>query len=593
MTGRTIIEALVAGGPLEWQPEPDEKVSASVRRLVEQRLRERFGDRLRSFTQNQVDIDLRAEGGHLYRMTLRIDAARRYKFFWNNASEDFLRGRIASAAREGGTAVLLGCQLPPEGDRLLFWQIDMRDLVDARRRADIDPSTASFYIEPRAEGGWQLRYAGQVVLDLDMTTIHGAVSLAGFSEESPRSPLIKSIDIVNFKSVADESLDLGRLNVLVGANGSGKSAILEAIGVLGAAVSGGVDDASLLRRGVRLGALRLYKSAFKDRAAEFVQLFAHTPSELYSVQLDPPIKTSNRAWIYRGEALEVNSKLYIDRTMESASFYDEAGAPREPFDVDLVRGVARAVSPYGKAPRGLSQMLDVLEGFSIFDPQTPVLRGTQADRGPRDPLGLGGGKLAEAVQALLLESPDYFGLMPREDLFELLGWASDIAVGPPSPELTSPAIPAATEVVRFADRYLNAEADWNVLSGYDASEGALYVLFVLTLLFHPAAPRFFALENIDHTLHPRLARKLVEVIVEHIERAGRQIIMTTHNPLVLDALPLADDSVRLFAVDRNAIGHTVVHRVRYTEAVKLAQESGLTLSQMWTRGLLGAVPEIG
>jgi hypothetical protein len=65
--------------------------------------------------------------------------------------------------------------------------------------------------------------------------------------------------------------------------------------------------------------------------------------------------------------------------------------------------------------------------------------------------------------------------------------------------------------------------------------------------------------------------------------------VTTHNPLVLDALALADDNVRLFAVDRNAVGHTVVHRVVYTDAVKLAQERGLTLSQMWTRGLLGAV----
>jgi predicted ATPase len=135
-------------------------------------------------------------------------------------------------------------------------------------------------------------------------------------------------------------------------------------------------------------------------------------------------------------------------------------------------------------------------------------------------------------------------------------------------------------------------SDRNLLSAYDASEGALYVLFALALLFHPRAPRFFALENIDHALHPRLARALVERIGEHAKASRRQVILTTHNPLVLDGLRLADDDIRLFTVERTEAGHTVVSRVEYTEALKKADASGLTLSQMWTRGLLGAVPDL-
>jgi energy-coupling factor transporter ATP-binding protein EcfA2 len=380
---------------------------------------------------------------------------------------------------------------------------------------------------------------------------------------------IERVHIHAFKSIADQTLELGRLNVLVGANGSGKSALMEALGVLGAAISGRIDDTSLMRRGVRLGALRLYKSAFKGLDEPWVYLSAEAASVRYSVHLDAPVDSPDRAWSYGGELVEVggHGQPYLSRSADAADLLTHR------FDIDPTRGAARTPNPFGKTPPDFPRMLDTLERFALFDPQTPILRGTQADPMPTDPLGLGGGKLAEAVRALLLASPDRFGLMPRDDLFELLGWASDVAVGPPSPDLSSPAIPAATEIVRFVDRYLHPEEHRNVLSGYDASEGALYVLFVLALLFHPLAPPFFAIENIEHTLHPRLARKLVEILARYVAPADRQILVTTHNPLVLDALPLADDAIRLFAVDRNASGHTVVRRIVHSEAMEAARES--------------------
>ena len=59
--------------------------------------------------------------------------------------------------------------------------------------------------------------------------------------------MIKHFAIKSFKSILDASLDLGRVNVFIGANGSGKSNLLEAIGVLGAACSSRMQaDASRL-----------------------------------------------------------------------------------------------------------------------------------------------------------------------------------------------------------------------------------------------------------------------------------------------------------------------------------------------------------
>ena len=51
--------------------------------------------------------------------------------------------------------------------------------------------------------------------------------------------MIRTIQINGFKSIESASVELGRVNCFIGANGVGKSNILEAIGVLGAAATVG------------------------------------------------------------------------------------------------------------------------------------------------------------------------------------------------------------------------------------------------------------------------------------------------------------------------------------------------------------------
>src|SRR5438445_5373716 len=109
--------------------------------------------------------------------------------------------------------------------------------------------------------------------------------------------MLKSVTIESFKSLERVPVELGRVNVFIGANGSGKSNLLEAMGVLGAAAFGRVDDESLLRRGVRPGLPQLYKSAFsEERAPAHISFSACNASTSYSVSLLNPIKDPNPAW---------------------------------------------------------------------------------------------------------------------------------------------------------------------------------------------------------------------------------------------------------------------------------------------------------
>ena len=135
----------------------------------------------------------------------------------------------------------------------------------------------------------------------------------------------------------------------------------------------------------------------------------------------------------------------------------------------------------------------------------------------------------------------------------------------------------------------------NILSGYEASEGALYVIFLAVLAAHEESPNFCAVDNADHGLNPRLARSLMTKLCEWYltSPTPRQLLMTTHNPLVLDGLALEDDRVRLFAVARTSSGRTAVTRIQITpERLALAKQRDYPLSRLWVMGHLGGLNDV-
>ena len=50
--------------------------------------------------------------------------------------------------------------------------------------------------------------------------------------------MITKLSVKAFKTLEDVEIELGQVNVFIGANGSGKSNLLEAVGVLSAAADG-------------------------------------------------------------------------------------------------------------------------------------------------------------------------------------------------------------------------------------------------------------------------------------------------------------------------------------------------------------------
>lgn len=79
--------------------------------------------------------------------------------------------------------------------------------------------------------------------------------------------MIDRIVIKNFKSIEELDFQLGRLNVLIGANGSGKSNVLEAIGMVAAKNGNTIELDNMVQRGVRIAMPELMINSFYGKVA--------------------------------------------------------------------------------------------------------------------------------------------------------------------------------------------------------------------------------------------------------------------------------------------------------------------------------------
>lgn len=396
--------------------------------------------------------------------------------------------------------------------------------------------------------------------------------------------MIRKLTIQAFKSLADVTLELGQVNVFIGANGSGKSNLLEAVGVLSAAANGKVDDEALMRRGVRPGVPSLYKCALKRiRIQPHIFLGAENDESRYEVALRNPLNDPQPAWSYNTELWRLHDTKLASRSSRTAHHYN----PQQ--------GLAALEAVQREADDPALSLLAVLQTYAIYEPNTPTLRGIAQERQPRPPVGLSGGGLPQAMLDIFRQIKKDKLLKEHYHRFKsMIDWAETIGSCPANKLQLSPSAMTTPQIIRFTDKFMQAKR--NMLSGADASEGALYILFAAALILDTRAPKLLAVDNMGHALNPRLARALISQMCESLltlpTAANRQLLLTTHNPLTLDGLPLTNDSVRLFTVERASDGKTVVRRIEIDERLQDMADAGWTLSRLWTMGHLGGVPNV-
>jgi predicted ATPase len=424
--------------------------------------------------------------------------------------------------------------------------------------------------------------------------------------------MIREISIRNFKSVEDLTVPLGRITVLIGENGSGKSNILEAIALLGAAAADKLDNEFLVSRGIRVAEQSLMLSAFPtngettQRRENKVRLAAKsTAGKTFSLSLSPEDcrwNTLPRFSLKVSKEVEEKDPEHPDKTLPIIDTPEKLLALGKPRLEETNQGLRIVLGPIDleadipdeivqKATQMLQQHLNELFSkdahevekqelhcgrFLIYAPENSALRKFE-EEGQILPVGIRGEGLFKALQSLA-GPQNTERLDALKASLELVGWFFDFAL----PKNLAP----GENRLQIFDRYLGPEIPFDQRS---ANEGFLFLLFYFTIFLHEATPTFFAIDNIDATLNPKLCAEMMRRLCELAQKYNKQVILTTHNPAVLDGLNLSDDEQRLYAVSRNEHGRTKLRRIG---PPKLRQgQMPAKLSDAFMHGLIGGLPK--
>ena len=401
--------------------------------------------------------------------------------------------------------------------------------------------------------------------------------------------MITEFRIENFKSIENLSINLGRINVFIGENGCGKSNILEAITLASAATQNKLDNEFLSSRGVRVTIPQLMRSAFdyENLSSSLKFGFTINDKDKFGYELSNDNKPyskweSKQTVISEMQAEEYTKKLVNDILMSS----NEKKSKQFNKFKQLVKILAEDENNnidenilmfnffkdnYNKLPNQL------FKDFLIYSPENTSLR-TFEKEGQIEPLGIYGEGLFKLLK-FFASQPETQTITEIKNYLKLFGWFKDFTV----PERLF----EGESYLQIKDRYLDNKIEY--FDQRSSNEGFLFVLFYFSLLISDKTPSFFAIDNIEASLNPKLCTKLIKNISELTKKHKKQVIVTTHSPSVLDGLNLNDKEQKLFLVYRNKFGHTIVKQIEKPQPIE-GQEP-VKLSEAFLRGYIGGLPK--
>jgi predicted ATPase len=358
--------------------------------------------------------------------------------------------------------------------------------------------------------------------------------------------VLTTIAIENYRSLRDLQLSLERLNVVTGANGSGKSSLYRALRLLADCASGRVIS-SLAREGglesalwagpehlagsvrsgrhpvqgtVRSGPISLQLGFASDDFSYLIDLGLPTRYASSAFNLDPEIKREV-VWsgpIMRPASVLVKRKWTLAELRGSASNADAW----QPFESTLrpYESVLTEVLDPVRAPELLA-VREQIRGWRFYDQfRTDVdAPARQSQIGTRTPvLDAEGRDLAAALQTIV----------EIGDVDALHGTIEDAFPG------------SQLQVVETRGRFdleLRAHGLLRPLSAAELSDGTLRYLLLVAALLSPRPPSLMVLNEPETSLHVDLLPALARLIAR--ASGHTQIVVVTHAQELVEELTTA------------------------------------------------------
>lgn len=383
--------------------------------------------------------------------------------------------------------------------------------------------------------------------------------------------MITEFRIENYKSIEKLILNLGRVNVFIGENGCGKSNILEAITLASAAAQNRLDNEFLTSRGVRVTAPKLMRSAFNHENLASPLKFGFTIDNEHNFEYE--LSNDNKPYSKWEKKQIISPEKQAEVEKEAETYRFETGEQVKTKDIMAYRELIKLMidDTYNTLPN------KSFKDFLIYSPENTSLR-TFEKEGQIEPLGIYGEGLFKLLKYFASE-PEAKSLTEIKNHLNVFDWFKDFNM----PERLF----EGESYLQIKDRYLDNKIEY--FDQKSSNEGFLLVLFYLSLLISDKTPNFFAIDNIEASLNPKLCTKLIKNISDLTKKYQKQVIVTTHSPSVLDGLDLNDAEQKLFLVYRNKLGHTIVKQIEKPQP--LEGQAPIKLSEAFLRGYIGGLPK--
>lgn len=341
--------------------------------------------------------------------------------------------------------------------------------------------------------------------------------------------MFDAIRFRNFKCLGDLRVELGRLTLLVGANASGKSSVLDGLDLLCQLARPSVNEAGPRGRAARLFSGARDPSRLRTYGAEAPLLIAAERGGRTALSVEAsPLEGEDgftRYWLH-----ELSATHGDEETVTVHDGGDDADLRRFFGWLDYESGYGSTVRLRLDAARVAAFAPDAVQPRVKSDGAgTPAVLAWLAEQ--RSPA-------LEAIEA------DVRRVVPRAKRL--------------MPERVTQRVEGGIDQL---GRRFSMELDNGDRVPADLlSEGTLLTIGLVTVLRRPPVPRLVLLDDFDRALHPTAQRQLVETVKQVLASdLDLQLVCTTHSPYVLDLFEA--DEVRVLRAD--AAGRT--HARRLTE----------------------------
>ncbi|PZS06476.1 MAG: chromosome segregation protein SMC [Candidatus Chloroheliales bacterium] len=399
-----------------------------------------------------------------------------------------------------------------------------------------------------------------------------------------RNVAIKSIKLTNLLSFGPDSepLELGPLNVLIGANGSGKSNFIEVLALLGSIPDGRMQDYVTESGGENQW--RWKGASDSPSAVELTVLhdaWMHGTYKMYethkwihyslTLNLDDffGATVSTEAVLSDVQGVEDRPFFYYVNDGEVKRLHSKNKSAAEQKDgstnISSFSSILAQLNNYASYPE-ITALSRTFKGFKIYRDwsfsHTSPVRAPQRTTKPATLLNEDASNLVTVLNALSNN---------RKIEDKLNKYIEDFYAG---------AKGVGIEVLSDYIQLVLKEDDF-VTPASRLSDGTLKWLALLAVLLNSEPPPLICLEEPELGLHPDIIPTLAKLLREASERS--QLIVTTHSRDLVDAFTSTPDVV---VVCEKEAGATKMRRLPNRDELT-AWLDKFSLGEMWSMNLLG------